>query len=120
MASNPSARPSLRMVSASIPPSSASSRAARRIRSRLRGRRGSVFAVIDRGSILRRKLTLYDMHSTTEKGETMKAIVRDKYGPPDVLYVQEVEQPEPADDCVLVRVRACSVNPVDWHDVSGT
>jgi NADPH:quinone reductase-like Zn-dependent oxidoreductase len=49
----------------------------------------------------------------------MKAIVRDRYGPPDVVYVQEVEQPELADDGVLVRVRACSVNPVDWYDVTG-
>ena len=51
---------------------------------------------------------------------TMKAIVRDKYGPPDVLHLQEVEQPELADDGVLVRVRAASVNRVDWYDVTGT
>ena len=51
---------------------------------------------------------------------TMKAIVRDKYGPPDVVDLQEVEQPELADDGVLVRVRACSVNQVDWYEVTGT
>ena len=50
----------------------------------------------------------------------MKAIVRDKYGSPDVLDLQEVEQPELADDGVLVRVRAASVNQVDWYDVTGT
>jgi NADPH:quinone reductase-like Zn-dependent oxidoreductase len=51
---------------------------------------------------------------------TMKAIVRDKYGPPDVVDLREVEQPELADDGVLVRVRACSVNQVDWYEVTGT
>jgi NADPH:quinone reductase-like Zn-dependent oxidoreductase len=50
----------------------------------------------------------------------MKAIVREKYGPPDVLELREVEQPELADDGVLVRVRAASVNRVDWYDVTGT
>ena len=50
----------------------------------------------------------------------MKAIVRDTYGPPDVLELQEVEKPELADDGVLVRVRAASVNRVDWYDVTGT
>jgi NADPH:quinone reductase-like Zn-dependent oxidoreductase len=49
----------------------------------------------------------------------MKAIVRDRYGPPDILRVEEVEQPELADDCVLVRVRAASVNQIDWYDVTG-
>ena len=50
----------------------------------------------------------------------MKAIVRDKYGPPDVLDLQEVEKPELTDDGVLVRVRACSVNRLDWYDLTGT
>ena len=50
----------------------------------------------------------------------MKAIVRDRYGPPDVLTLEEVEKPELADDGVLVRVRAASVNRVDWYDVTGT
>jgi NADPH:quinone reductase-like Zn-dependent oxidoreductase len=58
--------------------------------------------------------------AATERATTMKAIVRDKYGPPDdVLHLQEVEQPEFADDGVLVRVRAASVNRVDWYDVTG-
>jgi NADPH:quinone reductase-like Zn-dependent oxidoreductase len=58
--------------------------------------------------------------TATEPAIRMKAIVRDKYGPPDVLDLQEVDQPELADDGVLVRVRACSVNRVDWYDVTGT
>ena len=51
---------------------------------------------------------------------TMKAIVRDKYGPPDGVELQEVEKPEVSDDGLLVRVRAASVNRVDWYDVTGT
>ena len=60
--------------------------------------------------------------TATEPATTMKmkAIVRDRYGPPDVLEIQEVEKPEPADDGVLVRVRAASVNRADWYDVTGT
>src|SRR3954447_6997833 len=50
----------------------------------------------------------------------MKAVLRDKYGPPDVLRLQEIEQPELTDDAVLVRVRAASVNRIDWYDVTGT
>ncbi len=45
----------------------------------------------------------------------MKAIVYTKYGPPDVLRMEEVERPVPKDDEVLVRVQAASVNAADWH-----
>lgn len=55
-----------------------------------------------------------------DRATTMKAIVRDKYGPPDGLELQEVEKPEVTDDGLLVRVRAASVNRVDWYDVTGT
>jgi NADPH:quinone reductase-like Zn-dependent oxidoreductase len=55
-----------------------------------------------------------------DRATTMKAIVRDKYGPPDGVELQEVEKPELTDDGLLVRVRAASVNRVDWYDVTGT
>jgi NADPH:quinone reductase-like Zn-dependent oxidoreductase len=45
----------------------------------------------------------------------MKAIVRDAYGPPDVLRCEEIPKPAPSDDEVLIKVRAASVNPLDWH-----
>lgn len=45
----------------------------------------------------------------------MKAIVQDRYGSPDVLELREIDKPVPGDDAVLVRVRAASVNALDWH-----
>jgi NADPH:quinone reductase-like Zn-dependent oxidoreductase len=49
----------------------------------------------------------------------MKAIIRRRYGPPDVLELVDLERPDPADDEVLVRVRAASVNPADWYTMTG-
>lgn len=45
----------------------------------------------------------------------MKAMVRYKYGSPDVLELEEVETPTPQDDEVLIKVHAASVNAADWH-----
>src|ERR1035437_2473209 len=50
----------------------------------------------------------------------MKAIVYHRYGSPDVLKCEEIEKPIPADDDVLIKVRAASVNPLDWHFMRGT
>jgi NADPH:quinone reductase-like Zn-dependent oxidoreductase len=49
----------------------------------------------------------------------MKAIVKDRYGSPDVLEVGDVDKPELTDEAVLVRVRASSVNAHDWHMLRG-
>jgi NADPH:quinone reductase-like Zn-dependent oxidoreductase len=51
---------------------------------------------------------------------TMKAVVRDAYGGPEVLRLLEVPRPEMTDVDVLVRVAAVSVNRVDWYLVTGT
>jgi NADPH:quinone reductase-like Zn-dependent oxidoreductase len=49
----------------------------------------------------------------------MKAIVQDEYGSPDVLELREIDKPVVKDDEMLVRVRAASVNPADWHYMRG-
>jgi NADPH:quinone reductase-like Zn-dependent oxidoreductase len=43
----------------------------------------------------------------------MRAVVHDRYGPPEVLRLEEVERPEPKEDEVLVRVRATTVTRTD-------
>jgi NADPH:quinone reductase-like Zn-dependent oxidoreductase len=49
----------------------------------------------------------------------MQAVMTRQTGGPDVLNVEEVERPEPAEGEVLVRVQAASVNPIDWKYRSG-
>jgi NADPH:quinone reductase-like Zn-dependent oxidoreductase len=49
----------------------------------------------------------------------MKAIVYHDYGSADVLGVEEVQKPTAGDHEVLIRVRAASVNPLDWHFMRG-
>ncbi|HEY4976160.1 MAG TPA: NAD(P)-dependent alcohol dehydrogenase [Gaiellaceae bacterium] len=50
---------------------------------------------------------------------TMQAIVNRRYGSPDDLRLQEIDTPALGDDGVLVRVRAASLNPYDWHFMRG-
>jgi len=49
----------------------------------------------------------------------MKAIVYHQYGGPEVLQYVEVDRPTAGDDEVLLKVRAASVNPFDWHFMRG-
>ncbi len=49
------------------------------------------------------------------KANTMRAVVHDRYGGPDVLRLEEVERPVPKDDEVLVRVHASTVTQTDCH-----
>ncbi len=51
--------------------------------------------------------------------DTMKAIVYDTYGSPDALEMKQVDKPVPGDGDVMVRVRAASLDPADWHFVRG-
>lgn len=50
----------------------------------------------------------------------MRAVVYDRYGPPDVLRVEDVPVPAPGAGQVLVRVAATSVNLSDWEGLRGS
>ncbi len=49
----------------------------------------------------------------------MKAAIYTSYGPPDVVRIADVQKPVPRDDEVLIKVRAASVNPLDWRLMKG-
>ena len=49
----------------------------------------------------------------------MKAVVQEGSGSADVLHVRDIDKPVLSDGHVLVRVRAASVNALDWHSVHG-
>jgi NADPH:quinone reductase-like Zn-dependent oxidoreductase len=49
----------------------------------------------------------------------MRAIVQDRFGPPDVLQLADTGLPEVGADDVLVRVHAAALNPADWHILRG-
>lgn len=53
------------------------------------------------------------------QSHTMKAVVRERYGPPEVLGFKEIAKPAPKDDEVLIRVQAASLNPADHHLMDG-
>ena len=52
-------------------------------------------------------------------GDLMKAIVQDRFGPPDTLLLIDTEKPEIGSGEVLLKVHAAAVNPYDWHMVRG-
>ncbi len=49
----------------------------------------------------------------------MRAIVQDRFGPPDVLQLADTGLPDVGADDVLVRVHAAALNPADWHILRG-
>ena len=53
------------------------------------------------------------------EGRRMKAIVYDRYGPPEMLELREVDKPVPGERDVLIRVEAASVNRSDWEGLIG-
>jgi len=61
-----------------------------------------------------------EVESPPAVAERMKAVVHQCYGSPDVLEIVEVAKPTPGENEVLVRIRAASVNPADWHELTGT
>src|SRR4051812_48985460 len=63
--------------------------------------------------------------STNDCGKTatvtnpVRAIVYCEFGSADVLKLENIEKPVPNDEQVLIKVRAASVNPYDWHFMRG-
>jgi len=53
--------------------------------------------------------------STSSPAGTMRAVVQDRYGPPEVLHIEEVPRPIPGPGEVLIRVRASTVSQTDTH-----
>jgi len=49
----------------------------------------------------------------------VKALVQTRYGSTDLLELRDVDRPQIGEGDILVRVRAASVNPLDWHDARG-
>jgi NADPH:quinone reductase-like Zn-dependent oxidoreductase len=54
-----------------------------------------------------------------ERGQTMKALVQEGYGSADALHLRDIPRPELVEGQVLVRMRAASVNALDWHTTHG-
>src|SRR5262249_27486386 len=89
---------------------SANSSAVRRMRSRLRGDRVGALDMFT-SYAYPRAMPVYSVR--------MKAIRNPKYGPAENLRLQDVVRPTIEDDQLLVRVKAASVNPYDWHMMRG-
>ena len=53
------------------------------------------------------------------RGKTMRALVQEGRGSADVLHLRDVPVPEVTEGRVLVRMRAASVNALDWHSTHG-
>ncbi|MFE0456592.1 NAD(P)-dependent alcohol dehydrogenase [Streptomyces sp. NPDC058914] len=49
----------------------------------------------------------------------MKAMLQERFGPPETLRLADIDRPEAGAGQVLVRVRAASLNPYDWHLLRG-
>ncbi|HEY3195881.1 MAG TPA: NAD(P)-dependent alcohol dehydrogenase [Candidatus Dormibacteraeota bacterium] len=55
------------------------------------------------------------MTEAVGEGRLMRAVVYDRYGPPDVLRLEDVERPVPKEDEVLIKIHATTVNRSDVH-----
>ena len=61
----------------------------------------------------------YARQTSAPPAHPMKALLYAQFGPPDVLHLAEIEKPVPNDNQVLIKMRAASVNPYDWHFLRG-
>jgi len=65
------------------------------------------------------KATVQERSGSEVRSDTMKALVQEGRGSADVLQLRDVPRPELMDGRVLVRMRAASVNALDWHTTHG-
>ena len=79
-----------------------------------------ITSIIEYNSSGRTAYVLRMLYSGSGQPPHMKAAVYSSYGPPDVVQIRDVEEPVPKDNEVLIKVRAASVNPFDWHFLRGT
>lgn len=79
-----------------------------------------VMATVSLALVLRHSSDCEPVPALNQETTTMKAIVGQCYGSPDVLEFADIAKPVPADNEVLVKVHAASVNPLDWHFMRGT
>ena len=93
---------------------------------KLRYRILSVFAIVVALAFVSLAITLsYDSPCRASAalpagGESMKGVVSECYGSPDVLKLEQLAKPTPADDQLLVKVHAAALNPLDWHMMRGS
>jgi NADPH:quinone reductase-like Zn-dependent oxidoreductase len=66
-----------------------------------------------------RRNPVADSKADSAPEDLMKAVVQDRFGPPDTLQLVDAERPEIGSGEILVRVHAAAVNPWDWHMVRG-
>ena len=60
-----------------------------------------------------------DSWNAEGRSTSMKAAIYTRCGPPEVLEIADRQKPVPKDDQVLIRVRAASLNPLDWRLMGG-
>ena len=80
---------------------------------------GTIFVALILWGFIAYWTSTNDCGHTAGPANPMKAVVYCDYGVAN-LKLEDVEKPTPTDDQLLVRVRAASVNPYDWHFVEGT
>jgi NADPH:quinone reductase-like Zn-dependent oxidoreductase len=78
-----------------------------------------VGAIVSLGVVLSHDSPCVAASPLASNTPSMKAIVYRCYGGIEVLKLEQIAKPAPADDRVLVKVHAASVNPLDWHYMQG-
>ena len=78
-----------------------------------------VLAVVVLGVVISHDSPCKPAPALADHVDRMKAVAYRCYGSPEVLKVEELEKPTPGDEQVLVKVRAASINPLEWHYMEG-